>query len=213
MVWSVLRSGGRYDPLWVERLHNGVRRHYPFEAGLNFICLTDYPAAAFSSNVLVIPLKHNWSGWWSKLELWRYDIPAQPGLYLDLDNIVRGSLLSIIRPQGSYDFRSMDDALTPGNLQSAVMRWSRAWALNVGRGLFEKFLSDPDFHMRANPNGDQQFIQRHIGNYSTFTKLDVASYREDWVKGKNKGAAIIQFHGNPKIDQLDPVDELSREWR
>ena len=67
---TVLRSGGRYDASWVERLAAGARRSI---AGLErIVCLTDL--ALDVEGVETVPLLHNWPSWWSKFEAFRPDL-------------------------------------------------------------------------------------------------------------------------------------------
>ena len=47
-----------------------------------------------------IELVKNWPGWWSKVELFRPDIPCGRTLYLDLDTYIVGSLKPILDFEG-----------------------------------------------------------------------------------------------------------------
>ncbi len=63
-IACVLRSGGRYSPIWVRRLKAMVAKNLslPHE----FVCLTDMNV----DGVDTILLRKCWPKWWSKIELW-----------------------------------------------------------------------------------------------------------------------------------------------
>ena len=54
-IICVLKSGGPYDPVYVDRLFNSIQRNTtrPFD----FVCLTDFCTRYFK--VETIPLEHN----------------------------------------------------------------------------------------------------------------------------------------------------------
>jgi hypothetical protein len=82
-VICVLRSGGIYGAGDVEKLRNQVARHLslPHE----FVCLSDVEVSCKR-----IALQHDWSGWWSKVELFRPGVIQGPTVYMDLDNVILG---------------------------------------------------------------------------------------------------------------------------
>lgn len=83
-VACVLKSGGHYDAEYVERLRDGVRNNLiiPYR----FVCLSDVDVPCER-----IELKYDLPGWWSKMELFRPDIPEDI-LYFDLDTVIVGDL-------------------------------------------------------------------------------------------------------------------------
>jgi hypothetical protein len=83
-VLTVLRSGGEYGPEHVQAIQRQVKKWAP---DAHFACLADVPVPG----VDVIPLKHDWSNWWVKMELFRPDVPGD-FLYTDLDNIILGPI-------------------------------------------------------------------------------------------------------------------------
>src|SRR6185437_3375269 len=83
-VACVLRSGGLYDAEWVAKLQRGVARHLTLP--YRFVCFSDCPVPCER-----IPLRHDWPGWWSKLEIFSQPIEGTT-LYFDLDTVVVGSL-------------------------------------------------------------------------------------------------------------------------
>ena len=81
----------------VSRLRQCVDKHLtdrPFE----FYCLTNKMDADIPAKK--IELKNNWPGWWSKVELFRDDLPEGRILYMDLDSHVVGNLAPILDFEG-----------------------------------------------------------------------------------------------------------------
>lgn len=92
-VVCVLKSGGLYTLDHVMRLEAMVSRHLT-DYG-DFVCVTDIPGN--DSKVQWLKLAHNWTGWWSKLELFRGNLFVENTriLYFDLDTVIVGSLKEI----------------------------------------------------------------------------------------------------------------------
>ena len=88
-VACVLRSGGIYTEEWVDRLRRDVAANLAIPH--RFVCLTD-----MAPDCETLPLRDPWTGWWSKLELFRPGNFNGPVLYLDLDVIVVGDLTEIV---------------------------------------------------------------------------------------------------------------------
>jgi hypothetical protein len=197
-VACVLRSGGVYTPAWVEALARGVSQFLP---GARFICLSDMAVPG----VEVIPLLHDWPGWWSKIELFRPGVfpSAERIFYLDLDSIVTGDLAEL----ASYDgpFAMLQDFYHAARPASGVM----AWQAGFGVELYERFRRDPvaimECHRRFHPphgGGDQAFIAE-----TTIVAPDrwqhrypgqIVSFKAHCRKGVPPGARIVCFHGRPK---------------
>lgn len=86
-VACVLKSGGRYTPIWAQRLKAMVARNLTLPH--RFICLSD----ADVPGIETIPLRHGWHRWWSKIELFGPALQdCERALYLDLDTLPVGSL-------------------------------------------------------------------------------------------------------------------------
>lgn len=84
-VVCVLKSGGDYKAEHVRKLYENVKKYLkiPHE----FVCLSDIPFEI--EGVKRIPLLHTYSGWWSKVEVFREGIVSTPYiLYLDLDTVL-----------------------------------------------------------------------------------------------------------------------------
>lgn len=139
---TVLKGGGRYDAVWVERLVAGARTHAPgFE---RFACLTDLPLAV--PGVEAIPLCHDWPAWWSKMEAFRPGLFTGTVVLLDLDTVLAGDASALCTPGDC----AMEDHFLKGRLSSAVLRW-QGEAMNV---VYETFAADPERWMRPGSCGD-----------------------------------------------------------
>ena len=185
LVVCVLRSGGVYDHEYVDRLFEGVYKN--LKGNYDFICLTD--TEIYISGALFFPLKHNWPGWWSKMEVFKIKGKV---LYLDLDTVITGSLDRLF----CDEFTMIKDFYYPKSKSpfgSGVMAWNGDYQY-----IYEAFQNDPDKNMekyRKNA-GDQKFIVDHLGfTPDTFKEGDVVSYK----KHKNrKNSVVTCYHGKPK---------------
>jgi hypothetical protein len=213
-----MRTGGRYNPEWVDRLHRQVVRHWPVGRALRFICLSD---AKWTAPYSIVPLIHNWPGWWSKIEMFNpVGFCKGHSLYLDLDTIIEGPMLQLAMRGMNWregGFRAMKDPNT-GGLQSAVMRWTGQWQTDVGSNIYVEFSKDPKRAMAAYEGaGDQAFIQdmieAHGRNWGTFELSEVASYKAHILTGKAPTErCAIQFHGEPKMDSLPKDSIYFQRW-
>lgn len=180
IVACVLKAGGEYMPWHVDRLHDQVMEH----TQCRFACLTDKEDQV---DGWTLPLTEGWSGWWSKLELFRVDWP-EPVVYLDLDVVVQGDLSVYQRDHLTL----AADFMHPGGGNSSVMAWTQ-----TPRHLYDTFKADPARYRReysAWPRlGDQAFTQEH-GRPDLFPRDLVNSYRVD----AEHAAPVIAFHGRPK---------------
>jgi hypothetical protein len=148
-VLTVLRSGGDFRPEHAQALARQVERWAP---DAKFQCLTDTDVPG----VDCIALKHDWPGWWSKLELFREELGGH-FLFTDLDNVILGPL---------------DDLFT-GFYTTQRRGWNAL--MYVPRDLsaiYEEFRHAPGEHMAANgptgingkPFGDAGFVaERGLG--------------------------------------------------
>ena len=90
----------------VIRLHQMVQKHLTYRP-IKFYCLTNVPLSEFNNYTEIIPiaLKYNLSGWWSKLELFRLDLPFEGKcIYFDLDTIITGSIDDFVNYSNNISF-------------------------------------------------------------------------------------------------------------
>ena len=203
-VACVLKSGGIYNAEWVRKLRDGVARHLTLP--YRFVCFSDVDVPCER-----IPLRHDWPGWWSKLEAFATPIDGAT-LYLDLDSIVVGSLDAI----AAYPHRMTmcHEYYRPHLLCSTAMAWSGDYSF-----LYTTFAKDPirlaHYYDKTLPGGrigDQAFIEdclrdTEFQGAETFRDLfgerSIASYKvHECQMAPPTDAAVVSFHGRPKCDDL-----------
>lgn len=205
-IACVLKTGGfnpsgktvEYAPRHVLAIQKMLMRHVsiPFQ----FVCLSDVAI----DGVTTIPLKHNWPGWWSKMELFRPDILPGQVFYLDLDTVLTGNIDVFL--EHAHKFTMLQN-LTPGDVGdgrygSGLMAWHGDFS-----HLYAQFLYDADKFMalyrRPRAWGDQDFIKDHLEMPpATFQRLfpgQVVSYKFH-LNGNPPAPenSIVCFHGVPK---------------
>lgn len=125
-VLTVLRSGGEYGPEHVQAIKRQVEK-WGLE-GTRVVCLTDTDVPG----VECIPLREDWPGWWSKLELFAADL-GDDFLYTDLDNVIFGPIgFAQETARFTADIGFSFFKMAPGVPRSMVIDYFRA---------------DPEFHM------------------------------------------------------------------
>ncbi len=215
-VLCVLKSGGVYTKDYVIRLRNMVARHstVPY----HFACLTDMviPQELCEN----IPLKSNLPGWWSKLELFRSDLPlGGQAIYFDLDTLIVNNIDNVLRL--SVDFGALGDWFPGPNRSSknhfgtGMMVWdsTKDWS----------FLHT-EFDIRNKPrngwnSGDQYYIVTSLTNrnikYQTLQDLvsGIYSYKRNCLKGFPKDSCVICFHGRPRPHEALHVGWVRDSWR
>jgi hypothetical protein len=200
-VACVMRSGGIYDPAWVRRLKYGVESNTTIPH--RFVCLSDIDIPG----VETIPLKkHRWSGWWSKIELFRPELFTGTVLYIDLDSIIVSDLSPLLEypheftMAHNWGISNRDDTY-----QSSVMAWNGDWS-----AIYHMFKQNPSYYMKklkGGKGGDQEFIPRALAAMGKkpqtfkecFSEKIVASYKVHKCKdGPPSESCIVTFHGKGK---------------
>jgi hypothetical protein len=161
------------------------------------------------SNVAVpgirtIPLKYDWPGWWSKLELFRPDIEGDL-LYFDLDTVVRGNLDDILAVDRLTICR---DFFKPHGVQSCMMFLPAAERADVWRHWRPELIQE----YKRKGVGDQAFLESlWLGKAQRWQDVvpgQVVSYK---AHCKNKGvpedARVICYHGRPR-----PWSPEGKQW-
>lgn len=201
-VACVLRSGGVYGPEYVSRLHDGVKAHLSREH--RFCCLTDQQE--WFRGIEAVPLKHDWPGWWSKIELFRSDLLSGRVLYFDLDTVIRGSFAPLTAYRGP--FAMLTDFYKPSRPASGVM----AWKAGVGDGIYHRFVQEKDEIMaRYRGLGDQGWISEVMGPVDRIQDFfpGVRSYKVD---GLEEPTSVLCFHGEPKPHELSEEEQERIGW-
>ena len=125
-VLTVLRSGGEFQPSHVQALQRQAARWAP---KAKFVCLSDVEVPGVER----IPLKYDWPGWFSKMELFRPDI-AGDFLCTDLDNVFLGPLDDIL---------SVTEYTTQRGQSNALAYYTEA----VRAQIWAEWIKDPQGHM------------------------------------------------------------------
>lgn len=191
----VLRSGGQYRPEHVSRL--SAQLHI-LDPEAKIYCLTDMDLPPLCA-AKKIPLVHDWTGWWAKIEMFREGIiPAGPTMYLDLDtDILQNPRTMLLCDKG---FSMLEDFNYKGLGASGVMFWPDRAPVEV----YEAFLVDPEGFIaeyRSMPDkwGDQAFIRNHLPEPNAFFPPgQIVSHKLHCRNGVPDGAKIIAYHGRPK---------------
>jgi hypothetical protein len=211
-----VRVGDRYGDVWVKNLWRMVARHLPIPH--EFICYTERPIDGIKCETPPC----DYQGWWSKLGLFRY--PAGDTLYLDLDVVIRDSLLPLVallykspglwaRDDFSYSMRNPRKGLGVEQLkmlggQGCVNSSVMLWRGDVAKDVWDKHTPD----MLQTCHGDQNVLSKILGSRICFIPDElVTSYKYARHEGTPDGNVVV-FHGNPKPDELPESDPLRKAW-
>ncbi len=183
-----------------------VERHLPVPH--RFMCLSDVPVG----DVERIPLRHNWPGWWSKIELFRNVFPVGIRvLYLDLDTIIVGDLSEIASREESFilmgDVYRRPPKAKRISYQSSMMMWTAGQHGKV----YSIFAGSASYQMRHFAKiGDQGWIEVMIKGaalWENVTPRQVVSYKKHCMRGLPTDARVVIFHGKPR-----PWQAKSTPW-
>lgn len=186
---TVLRSGGEYKPEHVQRLAKQIP---------NLKCFSDIPVPG----VHCIPLKHNWPGWWSKMELFGPGLDTDI-LHFDLDTTIVGDITPLLKVGKTT---LLTDFYYPDVFASGLMYIQQSDKARV----YEQFMADPQSHMARYTKppliGDQGFLNSVLTNPQRWQKVlpnKVVSYKVHCKETIPEGASVVCFHGKPRPWDLD----------
>jgi alpha-N-acetylglucosamine transferase len=120
-----------------------------------------------------MPLKHDWPGWWAKMELHRSDLPKGRTLYLDLDSHVISNLDPILDYPGDLVmFRTRASEKQQMNKKNDTIfhRYQAATMLfdpGVMVEIYQRFKKNPEFYMNKF-RSDQDIMGAWIPNQPVF---------------------------------------------
>lgn len=197
-----------YNPIHVQWLKNMVEEHVC--APHRFICLSDH--GEIDRVCERIPLKHNWPGWWSKMELYRPGLFDGPVFYIDLDTVILDNIDDMLIPVHESYFMVLKNLCRGYGFGSGLMAWEGDFS-----ELYRIFLQCPDKYIKKFISsahwGDQGFLQVYLEGtayWQDYYPKAVVSYYFDMfkkgIKQPPKGARIICAQGLPK-----PWD-IKEEW-
>jgi len=202
MIVCVLKTG-----VWKNRLMNitysarhvqSLQRMVNNFIGSNhdFVCLTD----AKIGGVKTIPLKDNFPGWWSKIELFR---EFEDCFYIDLDTVIVGDISELINHNHTFTaLRNFSSVENNNRMGSAVMAWKGNYKF-----IYDAFIENPKKHIAEYTTsikwGDQGFINNQLqGKFDRWQDLFPGYIVSQKINMKNNvlpnGAKIVCFHGKPK---------------
>ena len=169
LYWVGKFRGRDYIVNDVLRLRQSVDKH--IDRPYKFYCLTNDLNSEIPA--IKIPLKHDWPGWWAKMELHRPDLPKGRTLYLDLDSYVINNLKPILDfPGDLVMFRTR--ALRPKqkNKSTIVYRYQAATMLFTPgsmTGVYKEFKKHSKVYMNSF-RSDQDIMAKLIPNQPMFPK-------------------------------------------
>jgi len=191
-IFCVLRSGGKqYNKTHVRWLKRQCDEHAP---GVPFVCLTDLLEI---EGVETYPLLHRWNGWWSKVELFRYD----DVFYLDLDTVILNDIRYMLELDEFHALRNFGNFKLKNRvvMGSGVMSWSEA-----PRHVYDNFSEKVTRHYRTHQNrwGDQGYVYDQLdGEYNSIQDAfpnRIHSYKWGNIDKSDPDADIVCFHGKPR---------------
>ena len=201
IIACVLKSGGEYKPEHVSYLYKQLKEaiSIPFQ----FVCLSDIDFSLEKG--ILLPLKNNWPGWWSKIELFQF-----PGctIYFDLDTMFYNSLDNFVKTvcdSGDQSFWMLKSFLPPTRGLSGIMAWNGDY-----RFIYDNF----EYEKHSNQSkGDQGYVRNQMKK-STFPISFVQDSLEgvySWkrnCKGTVPGnCTALVFHGKPRPWQVSQLWE------
>lgn len=193
LVTCVYKSGGHYTPDYVYRLRDNLKAVTP---NARFVCLSDQ-----ALEVDTIPLIHNWSGWWSKIELFRPKLFSEPVLFVDLDTVFRKDITPLM--DYPHKFTAIRNFMHPANgMASAVMAFNGDYS-----HIYRQFIADRPKRVMAEYRtsakwGDQDYIKQHVTPeyWQDIRRGEVTSVKLHRRTAKER---IVCFHGKPKPIDVD----------
>ena len=208
---TVMRSGGRYDAGWVERLHRAAREHL---SGIErHACLSD--SALDVPGVRTVRLRHDWPGWWAKMETFRPDVATGRTVLLDLDTLLLDDASALLAGAGVL---AMHDFFHTDRLSTAIMAFDAGLLSHV----YHRFAADPDRWMVEGscgpvPNavhGDQVVVDRFLRDAGTpvrFVQREHPDLIEFHRPDRPLRGPIHVFIGDAKPDTAPP--HVRAAWR
>lgn len=200
-----------YQDRDVTMLHETVSKHInqPF----TMYCLTNDMEADIPAEK--IKLKHNWPGWFSKIESFRSDLPEGKTLFLDLDSY----LLRDLSPVLGYD----DDLVLMENPRKSKPKKrgekERIFKYNTGMFLlnskkycwiYERFKKDADYLINYYRGVDDIVGLFLPDNISTFPQRWVQRLRHLKKKNIPLGNETILMAGDNNFRDLSNFKQIKQ---
>ena len=197
IIACVLRRSKDYDIDYVIQLIQSLKRNITVD--VEYVCLSDVDVSNFCTH---LKFEKNWSGWWSKLELFSHPyLKGKKVIYFDLDVVIQNNIDDFILYD--HNFSMLKGFSKNGIVNSSIMAWA-----GDRSHISDSFV--PDVHMNEYKQkhkwGDQDFTRLHVKDkidliQNTFPNL-VSSKKHSDID-QIKSSSIVCFHGNPRPRQVN----------
>jgi hypothetical protein len=207
-------GGGTYDYRYINAIAKNVREKVTIP--YNLVVLTD-DDNGFDQTVIneVIPLKHNFSGWWSKIELFRPNIFSGQVFYMDLDTVIVDNIDDIISV--NTIFSGIRDLYHHNFMNTGLMSWDSRY----NEQIYENFVKQSYSIMKTYTEGDAKWIRNNVYNYDYLTDFfpnKIVSFKASCynkITGNISiplNASIICFHGLPRPHTITHPS-ITKHWK
>ena len=207
-VAMVLRSGGGvFTPLWVERLVRQVRKHLNPD---HIVCLSDLELFPSMDPLRVSSLRHDWPGWFAKLELFRPGLFSGATIYFDLDTAIVGPIPRLGETIVHENrLLLLDDFFRPNLAATGVMAWMPS---PQTERIYHDFVHNPRIRSGWS-NGDGSLIgaYEHSRLQHVFPGV-FGSLKAHRLDRGPIGFKVICQHGRPKFHELPDSHWMYRHW-
>lgn len=212
----VLKTGGDvYNSRYVNALATNIKNNTTVD--IELVLLTN-DATGVDMTVVdrIVPMIHNFSGWWSKIELFRRDIfTTERVLYFDLDTVIVDNIDEIVL--NTQEFVGLLDFMSKPRFQTGVMLWEPAKYHHI----YDGFVKDSRGVMGRHVEGDAGWIRENIDNKSYFNEVNpqkIVSFKvhcfnkhKNYINIPDK-AAVICFHGTPRPHTITDY-KITKHWK
>lgn len=226
-VICVLKSGsGVYNDVYVRQLRNVVSKYLTMPH--QFVCLTDIPEQ-IEEVCQTVSLKHNWSGWWSKIELFRPDLFNCQSLYFDLDTLIIKDIYELGMLAIETDFamlRGLSKEAIKGNYPSSGVMLGN---FSNRSAIYDKFVLESEEFINKGDRGHKDRLwkgqsgdQGYIADIVGFGIDKIQDHLPlDYIKGKrffnlNKAlpleTKVIAWSGVPRLHDKQNVNPRAFRW-
>ncbi|ELH8609714.1 hypothetical protein Q8V93_003444 [Enterobacter asburiae] len=203
IIATVMKSGGEYCPEHVQRLH--AQFH-----GLASVCLSDVTIP----DVKTVPLRHDWPGWFAKMELFNPDLIQDDILYFDLDTLIIGNPEPYLHDDR---FRMLSDFYHPEKPASGMMfiphsKKSRIWDawMKAPQKWIQKYRGDQDV-LQTICGRDVERFGSSVKSYKVHVAaLGMPGWHSRRSLGTGRiplGTDVLCFHGYPRPWDPDVLRE------
>lgn len=205
-VVCVLKSGGDFTIDDATFVYYGLNRAVGKK--VNVICLTDLVQTreVHDSGLILEPLRMNWPGRWSKMELFSPEMEEfRPFLYVDLDTMfLRESVGDFLNMPNSTGFTMLRDLWVPEKSESGLLflpsgytweLWNEFVSLNLDKIDPKKSQKDGPYIASKMPN-HQKFQDLFPNRICSFKPK--ADHMVRPLTKQPEGIDIVCFHGAPR---------------